>query len=527
MSIETAHEFSFFEFEAMEAEAQLHEAQRIIERHRAETERMQNQHTALNALNTDIEAAWAEVSAQQFAIKARLQSLRSDALNKDVLDKKTFAEFGKLTAMIRTMKRGDQLEFVALAASEPRILDVGNWQKLMLLLALEALFDADVTSIQYYVGEIEQRNAAWNVKERSGLLTLLSAWLRMPAAETRDFESIITARRKALDEISARYSPTEVDSVAEDGHGSAAVSHLTLEQMHKPAPVVLVEAIPGGDSDKDEHVVKKYKPLTEPMRPILVTQSANAIQTILDTEFPWMQKITQLICAQIVNNQRYQLDPALIKPIVLVGAPGSGKTRYLQRLVELMALPSLILSVGGMSDNLALKGSARSWSTSRPSIIAEFINQTQCPNPVVILDEIEKGGVGRNNGNVYDTLLQLLEPRNAAVFNDECLQTNIDLSRVTYLATANSTEQLPKPIKDRLIVLRVPAPQKEELKVVAEQIWWAYWAARQIPVSETPPLNDRLIAKRIKEVSSVRQVKQFMDVLLRHATEHCPVMRVH
>src|SRR3546814_467575 len=106
-------------------------------------------------------------------------------------------------------------------------------------------------------------------------------------------------------------------------------------------------------------------------------------------------------------------------PLLLVGKPGTGKTRFAQRLSELLGTPNTVINMAGMRDVNLLKGVSRGWASNRPSRIIEFIQQTNVANPLFILDEVDKAEVGtHDNGNPYNVLLDLLEPGNARRYTD-------------------------------------------------------------------------------------------------------------
>lgn len=539
MAIEQVTALTCFEVEYEQIEAQLQQAQLVINRYRREEDRMGNQYRELSELKAHIDEVWAEVHKQRFALFQLLNTHHDAAIS--AAAQKQFPELLRALNAFSCKPHG---EWTKLAVSTPQVLETGYWLKLTLLMTLGAVFQYQIPWVQSHVSLIRTQFEQWQIKEeRTGFLKLFVKWANC-ASDTGGDEDMADSPTEAT-----AYSATEAtaEAVSEDDDlrlaqqfvqqrmdrmsaakpTAASHSQPFLEFTVQSKSVVLVEKIETGDSDKDESLVKKYIPLTEPMPLSTLKLGAELIQEVLNKEFPWMHPITAQMYRALLDSQRYQLGSALIKPILLVGGPGVGKTHYLQRLADLMAVPQLVLSVGGMSDNMTLKGSSRSWSNARPSVISDFINQNLCPNPVVILDEIEKGGQGRNNGNVYDTLLQLLEPQNAAKFYDECLLANIDLSRVTYLATANSTEGLPEPIKDRMTVFKVPEPTANDRFLVAQQQWWAYWTARQIPMSAAPAFDAKFVGKLLKKATSLRQVKHIMDVYLKNASAACPLMQVH
>ncbi|HUN00783.1 MAG: hypothetical protein B7X12_00770 [Halothiobacillus sp. 20-53-49] len=307
-------------------------------------------------------------------------------------------------------------------------------------------------------------------------------------------------------------------------------TYLGMNPPPKPVDgIVLTTAIGGGtEKSRDEPIQKRYGVLTEPMTLVSVALAAADIARILDEEFPWMAPVTRRLCAHIEEQQRYGTDaPVLHKPVLLVGDPGSGKTHYARRFAELTQVPSRLLSIGGMSDNMLLKGSARHWNGSRPSAIAEFITESGCPNPLFILDEIDKVGSSKLNGNPYDTLIQLMEPRNAANFFDECLLSSLDLSRVSYLATANSTKDLPDPLKDRMLIWQSPSPEPDHLVKVAIRLWWQHWHRLGIHTSQVPAPDVELLERVVAKAPSIRKVKSMVDAVLRCTDPAMTIHRLH
>lgn len=275
-----------------------------------------------------------------------------------------------------------------------------------------------------------------------------------------------------------------------------------------------------------EEIVGRYKCLTYPM-PIKSVKIQTS-ESLVNREFPWMEMITRAIFKEIRNNQRFSRNGCLFKPILLVGDAGSGKTRYAKRLTEIIDIPSRVITIGGSSDNRSIAGTARSWNESRPSSIVSFIAEEGVVNPVIILDEIEKIGRGRSNGSVHDTLLQLLEPINAANFFDEYLINRIDLSGVSYIATANSINDIPSPLRDRFTVIKVRNPSYDQIIDVAKQIWDRHWLNQGIPLALLPNIDEELLRSVLpKKSASLRSLKKVMDVVIRNSLDSNPLMTLH
>lgn len=173
---------------------------------------------------------------------------------------------------------------------------------------------------------------------------------------------------------------------------------------------------------------------------------------------------------QQVLAQRLGADGLRLRPLLLLGPAGTGKTRFLRRLGETMGAPTLFVPLAGANDNMLLKGTARGWSSARPGFLVEMMLERQCPNPMVILDEIDKIGLGRQNGRIWETLLTFLEPASSSRVLDEFLLGEVDYSAIGWLATANSLEDLPGPLRSRWEIIRVGLPQAEDFDRILENV---------------------------------------------------------
>lgn len=157
-----------------------------------------------------------------------------------------------------------------------------------------------------------------------------------------------------------------------------------------------------------------------------------------------------------------------LRPLLLVGPPGVGKTWFARRVAEALDLPFASLNMGGATDNRCLQGTARGWSAATPAWPIAEMARLGAPNPVFFLDEIEKaGGQRESNGRAHDTLLAMVEPESAGAWFDECLRTTADLRHALWIMAANETRGIPAPLLSRLSVHRIEAPPASAFESVA------------------------------------------------------------
>ena len=143
-----------------------------------------------------------------------------------------------------------------------------------------------------------------------------------------------------------------------------------------------------------------------------------------------MTAVTRNIMKQIAARENGKIQSFKIRPILLVGAPGSGKTSYCNALSKLIGVPFRTFMAAGSESSLAMRGVARGYSTASPGFVPRFIAQEGVANGLVLIDEIDKCSSGKNNGSLLDVMLQLLEPASSKAYYDEALEVRLDLSHV-------------------------------------------------------------------------------------------------
>lgn len=213
-----------------------------------------------------------------------------------------------------------------------------------------------------------------------------------------------------------------------------------------------------------QRVFKEFKDLLNLRLPLEPVSDLAEVRRSLHAEFPHAAAVTEVILGELVGRPYVALRPTL-----LVGPPGCGKTTYALRLATLLNLPSQIYGCGGVAD-AAFAGTARRWSTGGPSSPASLMRDYRHASPAVILDEVDKAGTAKVNGSLLDALLSMLEPRTARCWRDPYLEAPVNLAHVIWFATANGLDDVPVALRDRFLALYFPKPRSEHLASLAGRI---------------------------------------------------------
>jgi len=221
--------------------------------------------------------------------------------------------------------------------------------------------------------------------------------------------------------------------------------------------VVVVRSIADGKTTAAREMQAEFQGMLGEPLPLVFTRDVREAYRRLVAEAPHARAIIDVVLRDTASSRT-----TAWRPTLLVGKPGSGKTRLCLRICQELHVPHRVFACGGVSDS-AFNGTSRQWSTGRASVPLQMVRQHRVANPAIILDEIDKVGEGRQNGNLIFGLLSMLEPLNSSSIFDVYLEGEVDLHRVLWLATANDADALHPALLDRFRILEMPDPRPEDL----------------------------------------------------------------
>lgn len=277
--------------------------------------------------------------------------------------------------------------------------------------------------------------------------------------------------------------------------------------------VRVVKHIEPSDESALQALIQRYERLRSPL-PLVELPDLERVRSGMKARFPYWKTIIDLIMPLLAFRLMGASPFIRMPPLLLVGVPGIGKNQLARALGELLSLPARTIPLGGSSDNRALQGTARGWSSAKPSSVLEAILQVEVANPLIILDEVDKVGNGRHNGNVLDTLHYLLEPSTAREWFDECLCGECDLSHINWIATANRWKHLPDSLLSRFRVIEMPAPAPKYGNALINLVLAAFARELRIAPSALPPLTDLDRQRVLAGAPNVRTLKGRLELVL-------------
>lgn len=243
------------------------------------------------------------------------------------------------------------------------------------------------------------------------------------------------------------------------------------------------------------------------------------VRKVLDSDHFGLEKVKDRIIEHLAV---LKLKGDMKAPILcLVGPPGVGKTSLGRSIARALNRKFIRMSLGGLHDESEIRGHRKTYIGAMPGRIIQSMKKAEAANPVFILDEIDK--VGKDfRGDPSSALLEVLDPEQNTTFHDNYLELEYDLSKVLFVATANSLNTIQPALLDRMEIIAISGYSQEEKVEIAKRHLIPKQRKEHGLMAKHVKVKDNVIAKIIQlytRESGVRNLDRQLAGVMRHVAK--------
>ncbi len=336
--------------------------------------------------------------------------------------------------------------------------------------------------------EVQLRQAATGAKPSSVAAGLPAMGLLLPAGDSaRQFQSPVEALQFVFQQLhAARTAQLRAAADSSDAaHAQAAeraeppassgpeMTGPTL-QLFKPAQAIAalqrLPALGPGEGNAQQRRLLDQLTRDTGWRVLAEVPPGNPLQELYE-RFPHFTPVLNYVAGSLALAACGQEGrPVRVSPLLLRGAPGTGKTYFAQELARVLGTHFVERDLSVTSEAFVIAGMDSGWKNSKPGVVFDALVNGKTGNPVICLNEVDKARESGSHSSPLAALHALLEPASAEHFADEFVPVLLDASQVVWVLTANEGF-IPEPILSRLEVFDIPAPTREQCRVIAQSVW--------------------------------------------------------